>query len=221
MNTLWVSVNTTALESAITNIVEMSVIFQVDGEVIDKKHWNIHPILHEEDVIYGVIKDPKMFLLSYAGWQENKSPMYSLEYGPGFFYNKSTLSYLKKSPEELLLAEQKPKDVLLELLEGLEGRKWSLVGHNAPWIADHLKGWAQRCDKDAFEALHFEKVIDTQPFFQVAAAFLPIHGYALKDVAKTFGRSVGLDTQSKLNALFSICKEIIHEPSHLLPSQEF
>jgi hypothetical protein len=214
MNIVWASINTTSLESTVSNIIDISLIFQVDGKTVKTKDWSVQPILHIEDALFGGCYG-QSFVDYYnkdAGQQLALSEF-------GFTYSVSTLNYLKLSDADLI-NRQNAKEVLFELLADLDGADWILAGHSVAFLIAHLKGWSERCDevghKKLLKILNFDKSIDTIPFFKTISLFRPLADLSLKSVAQAYGKAVGLDTKSKIDTLYSICGSLCRQLPHPL-----
>jgi len=223
MNCLWLALNSTSIEPVVANVIELSMALQVDGNIAHRRTWKVLPVLHKDDALFSG-RTPEDFMTAYHKWLPTTDPRSTLTAclaaETAYFYNKSTLEYLKMEPEDLLDNRCTPKyvlDQMLGFLMSVRGKKWVLAGHNVKWIGDTLQGWVRRVDKrysDALqEVVEFQRTIDTVPFFRAVAAFNPTigtRGYGLKELAGSFGRAVDMgSTESKLEALLGICGQVI------------
>lgn len=158
---LWIDSESTGLDTAVSNIIDLAWMIEIDGEIQKKSQQFVQPILHVEDKVYGHFPI-EVFAQNYNKGRLEAAPEYlrlfrfALDAPPIFVYSTGSLTFNLEPPnihdpaDWLLNSKHKmAKEVLEKLIEDLDEwdhvrKRWILAGHNVQFDYNLICSWASR-----------------------------------------------------------------------------
>lgn len=159
---LWLDTETTSLDPKVANIREMAYVKEVEGKQVGElKSFQVQPILHLEDKLYGH-RDIREFCAEYnrqVGHPADPDCLTTFQFADGeplFFHSKAALTFNLTPPDIVnpvtwligkeIISASKMLSILLEDLDqhsDVQGR-WILAGHNVRFDFEVMVWWIRR-----------------------------------------------------------------------------
>lgn len=228
MNVLWLDLFATSFDPAVASVLELAVIPVIEGVRGDLFHYEVKPVLHESDLIYGKYNLPR-FVTKYNARNKADRALRILYAGeqPLFHYAISSLSYGLTPPkirdpkswlDKSRLSPTSVIDQLFDILNVCEGR-WAVAGYNVRYDYEVLVNWvdhvcgAKRTDDLIRKIGYASMLLDTFDLvkWHSFVGRLNLVNKKLETIAQSLGIPMSEGVRSDIEAAFTVAQKLVEK----------